>query len=44
MAKLTEPKRRWKLQDAKARLSELVRLAESEGPQVISRQIGRAHV
>ncbi|MBE7541804.1 MAG: type II toxin-antitoxin system prevent-host-death family antitoxin [Bryobacteraceae bacterium] len=37
MPKLTEPKRRWKLQDAKARLSELVRLAESEGPQVISR-------
>lgn len=37
MAKLMQPKRRWKLQDAKARLSELVRLAESEGPQVISR-------
>jgi antitoxin Phd len=37
MPKPVEPKRRWKLQDAKARLSELVRLAESEGPQVISR-------
>lgn len=27
---------RWKLEDAKARLSELVRLAGSEGPQLVT--------
>lgn len=30
------PLRRWALQDAKARFSELVRLAKSEGPQRIT--------
>ena len=29
-------KRRWKLQDAKARFSEVVRLARSQGPQRVS--------
>jgi len=27
---------RWKLEDAKARLSEVVRLAETEGPQLVT--------
>ncbi|MHB8254959.1 MAG: type II toxin-antitoxin system Phd/YefM family antitoxin [Acidiferrobacter sp.] len=30
------PRRRWRLQDAKARFSELVRLAHSEGPQHVT--------
>lgn len=30
------PRGRWRLQDAKARLSELVRLAHSEGPQHVT--------
>ncbi len=30
--------RSWQLQEAKARLSELVRLAKAEGPQLITRQ------
>ena len=31
------PRDRWSLQDAKARFSELVRLAHSEGPQHVTR-------
>jgi len=30
------PRSRWRLQDAKARFSELVRLAHSEGPQHVT--------
>jgi antitoxin Phd len=30
------PGKRWKLEDAKARFSEVVRLAQSEGPQRVS--------
>jgi prevent-host-death family protein len=30
------PQRRWKLEDAKARLSEVVRLAETAGPQLVT--------
>lgn len=30
------PRRRWRLQDAKARFSELVRLAHSDGPQHVT--------
>lgn len=30
--------RTWQLQNAKARLSEVIRLAQSEGPQLITRQ------
>ncbi|AWP24174.1 prevent-host-death protein [Acidiferrobacter sp. SPIII_3] len=30
------PQGRWRLQDAKARFSELVRLARSEGPQCVT--------
>lgn len=33
---VTESSRRWPLQDAKARLSELVRLAQSDGPQWVT--------
>jgi antitoxin Phd len=32
----TARKNRWKLEDAKARFSELVRRAESEGPQTVT--------
>ena len=32
------PKARWQLQSAKARFSELFRLARSEGPQLITRR------
>ena len=32
----SKPSRRWKLEDAKARFSEVVRLARSEGPQRVS--------
>ena len=32
------PKKRWQLQTAKARFSELFRRARSEGPQVVTRQ------
>ena len=31
-----EPAGRWKLEDAKARLSEVVRRAESDGPQLVT--------
>jgi antitoxin Phd len=34
----TAPKSRWQLQTAKARFSELFRLARSEGPQLITRR------
>jgi prevent-host-death family protein len=30
------PRSRWRLQDAKARFSELVRLAHSDGPQLVT--------
>lgn len=30
------PARRWKLEDAKARFSEVVRCAENEGPQLVT--------
>ena len=32
----TNPNQAWKLEDAKARFSELVRLARSEGPQRVT--------
>jgi prevent-host-death family protein len=32
----TEPTRRWKLEDAKARFSEVVRRAASDGPQMVT--------
>ena len=35
-ALLRSPRGRWRLQDAKARFSELVRLARSEGPQCVT--------
>ena len=34
----TPPKKRWQLQTAKARFSELFRRARSEGPQWVTRQ------
>ncbi|OYW89283.1 MAG: prevent-host-death protein [Sphingobium sp. 32-64-5] len=34
--RLAPPARGWKLEDAKARFSELVRLARSEGPQRVT--------
>jgi antitoxin Phd len=34
----TTPKTRWQLQSAKARFSEVFRLARSEGPQLITRR------
>lgn len=36
MPRASRDRRRWKLEDAKARFSELVRLARSEGPQTVS--------
>ena len=36
MPRASRDGRRWKLEDAKARFSELVRLARSQGPQTIS--------
>lgn len=33
-----EPRKKWQLQTAKARFSELFRSARSEGPQLITRQ------
>jgi antitoxin Phd len=35
-SRLSPPARGWKLEDAKARFSELVRLARSEGPQRVT--------
>ncbi|WIW89625.1 type II toxin-antitoxin system Phd/YefM family antitoxin [Sphingobium sp. V4] len=35
-SRLPPPARGWKLEDAKARFSELVRLARSEGPQRVT--------
>lgn len=35
-AREQSPLRRWRLQDAKARFSELVRLAHSDGPQHVT--------
>lgn len=32
----TDPRRRWRLQDAKARFSEVVRLAREAGPQRVT--------
>lgn len=34
--RLAAPEMRWKLQDAKARFSELVRRARTEGPQLVT--------
>ncbi len=31
-----DPRRRWRLQDAKARFSEVVRLAQEDGPQRVT--------
>jgi len=36
--RVTQPKTRWQLQTAKARVSELFRRARSEGPQWVTRQ------
>lgn len=36
MAPAQPPRSRWRLQDAKARFSELVRLAHSDGPQHVT--------
>ncbi len=36
MAPAEPPRSRWRLQDAKARFSELVRLAHSDGPQHVT--------
>lgn len=36
MAHEQSPRSRWRLQDAKARFSELVRLAHSDGPQHVT--------
>jgi antitoxin Phd len=33
---MAKPARTWQLQEAKARLSELVRLAQESGPQIIT--------
>lgn len=35
-SRLSPPARKWKLEDAKARFSEVVRLAHSEGPQRVT--------
>lgn len=35
-ARTAQIKERWKLEDAKARLSEVVRLAGTEGPQLVT--------
>lgn len=36
IARAQPPRSRWRLQDAKARFSELVRLAHSDGPQHVT--------
>src|SRR5882757_655146 len=38
VAPITAPKQTWQLQTAKARFSEVFRLARTEGPQLITRQ------
>ncbi|MBL0157643.1 MAG: type II toxin-antitoxin system prevent-host-death family antitoxin [Bryobacterales bacterium] len=40
----TTKKNTWSLQDAKARFSEVVRLAETQGPQHVTRHGGEAVV